>query len=442
MTSDQRASQILELVAEYARERHAPPSFDPAAPRVPCSGRVFGPEEVVELVRTSLDFWLTAGPEATKFEHRLRAVTGHRKALLVNSGSSANLLALSALTSPRLRDRRLRAGDEVITVAAGFPTTVNPIIQNGMVPVFCDVTLPGYNIDVEQLEAARSERTRAVMVAHTLGNPFDLDAVAAFCERHGLWLIEDCCDALGSTWNGRHVGTFGDLATLSFYPAHQITLGEGGAVLTNRPVLKKLVESFRDWGRDCWCEPGAENTCGKRFSGQHGTLPFGSDHKFVYSHLGYNLKATDMQAAIGLAQLDRLESFVEARRRNHAFLRDALAPHGDVLILPEETPGAATCWFGFAITVRPDAGFTRRDLVTFLQEQGIDSRQLMAGNLLRHPAYADVPHRVVGDIATTELIAERSFWIGCYPGLHRPALEHVAEAFAAFRSRGAVARAA
>jgi CDP-6-deoxy-D-xylo-4-hexulose-3-dehydrase len=441
MTPDPRTTRILELVAEHARERLAPPAFDPAAPRVPCSGRVFGAEEVVELVRSSLDFWLTAGPEAAAFERKLRGATGHRHALLVNSGSSANLLAVSALTSPRLRDGRLRPGDEVITVAAGFPTTVNPILQNGLVPVFVDVTLPEYNIDVARLEEARSERTRAVMVAHTLGNPFDLDAVSAFCERHGLWLIEDCCDALGSTWHGRNVGTFGDLATLSFYPAHQITLGEGGAVLTDRPALKKLVESFRDWGRDCWCEPGAENTCGQRFGCKHGSLPFGSDHKYVYSHLGYNLKATDMQAAIGLAQLDRLAAFVAGRRANHAFLREALAAHSDVLILPEETAGTEPSWFGFAITIRPDAGFTRRDLVTHLHASGVDSRQLFGGNLLRQPAYAGVPHRVAGGLETTDLVAERSFWIGCYPGLDRAALEYVTETFAAFRS-GAVARAA
>jgi CDP-6-deoxy-D-xylo-4-hexulose-3-dehydrase len=441
MTPDPRTTRILELVAEYARERHAPQPFDLSAPRVPCSGRVFGAEEVVELVRSSLDFWLTHGPEAAAFERRLGAVTGHRHALLVNSGSSANLLALTALTSPRLRDRRLVPGDEVITVAAGFPTTVNPIIQNGLVPVFVDVTLPEYNIDVTRLEAALSDRTRAVMVAHTLGNPFDLDTVAAFCKRHGLWLVEDCCDALGSTWHGRSVGTFGDLATLSFYPAHQITLGEGGAVLTDRPMLKKVVESFRDWGRDCWCEPGAENTCGQRFACQHGSLPFGSDHKYVYSHMGYNLKATDMQAAIGLAQLDRLESFVATRRTNHAFLREALAPHADVLILPEPTPGAEPCWFGFTVTVRPAAGFTRRDLVTYLHARGIDSRQLMGGNLLRQPAYAGVTHRVAGSLETTDLIAERSFWIGCYPGLDRAALEYVADTFAAFRA-GSAARAA
>jgi CDP-6-deoxy-D-xylo-4-hexulose-3-dehydrase len=441
MTPDPRVTRILDLVAEYARERHRPAPFDPAAPRVSCAGRVFGEEEVVELVRTSLDFWLTAGPETEAFERRLRETTGHRHALLVNSGSSANLLALTALTSPRLRDRRLRPGDEVITVAAGFPTTVNPIIQNGLVPVFVDVTLPEYNIDVARLEAARGDRTRAVMVAHTLGNPFDLDAVSAFCERHGLWLIEDCCDALGSTWNGRPVGTFGDLATLSFYPAHQITLGEGGAVLTQRPMLKKLVESFRDWGRDCWCGPGAENTCGLRFSCRHGSLPYGSDHKYVYSHIGYNLKATDMQAAIGLAQLDRLPDFVAARRENHAFLREALAGHSDVLVLPEATPGSDPCWFGFALTVRPDAGFTRRDLVTYLHTRGIDSRQLFGGNLLRQPAYAGIPHRVAGGLETTDLIADGSLWIGCYPGVDRAGLEYVAETFAAFRS-GALRRAA
>src|SRR5947209_15884576 len=404
--------QILALVSEYAGAAHAPRAFDPQNPRVPASGRVFGPEEVVELVRTSLDFWLTAGPEARVFERDLARRTGHRHALLVNSGSSANLLALTARTSAKLGDRRLVPGDEVITVAAGFPTTVNPIIQNGLVPVFVDVTLPSYNIDVDALEAAVSPRTRAVMVAHTLGNPFDLDAVTAFCEKHDLYLIEDCCDALGSTWRDRHVGTFGDLATLSFYPAHQITLGEGGAVLTNRPKLRKLVESFRDWGRDCWCAPGCQDTCGKRFDQQFGTLPHGYDHKFVYSHIGYNLKATDLQAAIGHAQLARLDEFVARRRANHAFLRRALEPWAEHLILPEETPGGTASWFGFALTVRRDAPYTKHDLVTFLHAAGIDSRQLMAGNLLRQPAYLDVAHRVHGSLAVTDQVADSSFWIG------------------------------
>jgi CDP-6-deoxy-D-xylo-4-hexulose-3-dehydrase len=401
---------------------------------VPASGRVFGPEEVVELVRTSLDFWLTAGPEARVFERDLARRAGQRHALLVNSGSSANLLALTALTSSKLGDRRLRAGDEVITVAAGFPTTVNPIIQNGLVPVFVDVTLPSYNIDVAQLEAAVSSRTRAVMVAHTLGNPFDLDAVSAFCERHQLFLIEDCCDALGSTWRGRPVGTFGELATLSFYPAHQITLGEGGAVLTSRPKLKKIVESYRDWGRDCWCEPGCADTCGKRFTQQFGDLPYGYDHKFVYSHLGYNLKATDMQAAIGTVQLGRLDDFVARRRENHAFLREALSPWSEHLILPEQDERAETSWFGFAITVRPEAPYTKHDLVTHLHGRGIDSRQLMAGNLLRQPAYADVEHRVAGSLEVTDLIADGAFWIGCFPGIGAAEREHVATCVAEFHT--------
>jgi CDP-6-deoxy-D-xylo-4-hexulose-3-dehydrase len=441
MSPQPSADQILALVGEYAADRHRPRPFDPANPRVPASGRVFGPEEVVELVRTSLDFWLTAGPEASVFERALARRTGQRHALLVNSGSSANLLALTALTSPKLGDRRLVPGDEVITVAAGFPTTVNPIIQNGLVPVFVDVTLPSYNIDIDALESALSPRTRAVMVAHTLGNPFDLDAVTAFCEQHDLYLIEDCCDALGSTWRGQHVGTFGQFATLSFYPAHQITLGEGGAVLTNRPKLKKLVESFRDWGRDCWCEPGCADTCGKRFTQQFGTLPYGYDHKFVYSHVGYNLKATDMQAAIGTVQLSRLDDFVARRRRNHAALREALAQHEQYLILPEEAPEAHTSWFGFAITVRPDAPYTKHDLVTHLDRHGIDSRQLMAGNLLRQPAYAGVEHRVAGSLEVTDTIADGGFWIGCYPGIEQAHVDHVASCIDAFH-QGAARRAA
>jgi CDP-4-dehydro-6-deoxyglucose reductase, E1 len=434
MSPQPRPDEILALVAEYATAAHAPRPFDPARPHVPASGRVFGPEEVVELVRTSLDFWLTAGPEARVFERDLARRTGQRHALLVNSGSSANLLALTALTSPTLGERRLRPGDEVITVAAGFPTTVNPIIQNGLVPVFVDVTLPSYNIDVSQLEAALSPRTRAVMVAHTLGNPFDLDAVTAFCERHGLYLIEDCCDALGSTWRGKPVGTFGDLATLSFYPAHQITLGEGGAVLTSRPRLKKLVESFRDWGRDCWCEPGCADTCGKRFTQQFGGLPYGYDHKFVYSHLGYNLKATDMQAAIGTVQLSRLDDFVARRRENHSFLRDALEPWSEHLILPEQDDRAETSWFGFAVTVRPEAPYSKHDFVTHLHADGIDSRQLMAGNLLRQPAYAGVEHRVAAPLTVTDVIADGAFWIGCFPGIGAEQRQHVADSFARFHA--------
>jgi CDP-4-dehydro-6-deoxyglucose reductase, E1 len=428
------AEQILELVAEYAAERHAPKGFDPASPSVPVSGRVFGAEEVVELVRTSLDFWLTAGPETKKFERALARAAGLRHALMVNSGSSANLAAVTALTSPELGDRRLRPGDEVITVAAAFPTTVNPIVQNRLVPVFVDVELPTYNIDPAQLEAAVSSRTRAVVIAHTLGNPFDLGAVTDLCRRHDLMLVEDCCDALGASYDGRPVGTFGDLATLSFYPAHHITTGEGGAVLANRGIMKRIVEIVRDWGRDCWCDPGCENTCGKRFSQQFGTLPPGYDHKYVYSHLGYNLKATDMQAAVGLAQLARLDEFVAARRYNHAYLSAALADMQDVLVLPEATPGAVPSWFGFAITVRPDAPFGRAELVDHLESAGIATRLLFGGNLLRQPAYQDVEHRVVGSLQTTDLIAQRTFWIGCYPGLDETHLDYTVEQLHRFRA--------
>jgi CDP-6-deoxy-D-xylo-4-hexulose-3-dehydrase len=420
------ADDILALVAEYAAQRHAPKPFDPADPSVPVSGKVFGPEEVVELVRTSLDFWLTAGPETKRFERELARRAGLRHALMVNSGSSANLAAVTALMSPMLGDQRLRPGDEVITVAAGFPTTVNPLVQNGLIPVFVDVELPTYNIDPAQLEAAVSDRTRAVVIAHTLGNPFDLRAVTDLCRRHGLLLIEDCCDALGATYDDRPVGTFGELATLSFYPAHHITTGEGGAVLANRGTLKRIVEIVRDWGRDCWCDPGCDNTCGKRFSQRFGKLPDGYDHKYVYSHLGYNLKATDMQAAVGWAQLQRLDEFVAARRANHAYLRQALGHLEDVLILPEATPNSNPSWFGFAITVRPDAPFGRAALIDHLESAGIATRLLFAGNLLRQPAYQEVEHRVVGSLQTTDLVAANTFWIGCYPGLTEAHLDHAA----------------
>jgi CDP-6-deoxy-D-xylo-4-hexulose-3-dehydrase len=423
---------IATLVERYALEAHPPRRFQAANAEVPVSGRVYGSEELVALVEASLDFWLTAGAEHDAFERELGRVTGHRHALMVNSGSSANLAAVSALTSPLLGERRLVPGDEVITVAAGFPTTVNPIVQNGLVPVFCDVTLPSYGIDVTQLEAAVSERTRAVVLAHTLGNPFDLGAVTDFCRRHHLFLVEDCCDALGASYRGRPVGTFGDLATLSFYPAHQITTGEGGAVLTNRPRLKKIVESLRDWGRDCWCATGCENTCGERFMQKHGELPLGYDHKYVYSHLGYNLKATDLQAAIGRIQLRRLDEFVAARRRNHEFLSEALAPFADELVLPSATPGAEPSWFGFAVTLRPEAPYTRTSLVAHLEARGVATRMLFAGNLLRQPAYAGVRHRRVSGLETTDEIVARSFWVGCYPGLERASLEHVVEAFAQF----------
>jgi len=435
------ADQILELVAQHAAERHTPPVFDPYDPKVPVSGKLIGAPEIVELVRSSLDGWLTAGAEHTRFERKLARAAGLRHALMVNSGSSANLAAVSALMSPRLGEKALQPGDEVITVAAGFPTTVNPIVQNGLVPVFVDVTLPTYDIDVEAMEAAVSDRTRAVVVAHTLGNPFDLGAVVDFCRRHGLMLVEDCCDALGATYHGKPVGTFGDLATLSFYPAHQITTGEGGAVLMNRGIMKLIVESFRDWGRDCWCDPGCDNTCGKRFNQQFGTLPQGYDHKYVYSHLGYNLKATDMQAALGAAQLDRLPEFVARRAANHAYLSEAFADLGDTLVLPEATPGSQPSWFGFAITVRPDAPYGKRSVVNDLEANGIATRQLFAGNLLRQPAYQGVKHRVVGSLDVTDLVATNTFWIGCWPGLTEAHLEHTVNTLRSFH-HAAGARAA
>jgi CDP-6-deoxy-D-xylo-4-hexulose-3-dehydrase len=420
-------AQILELVGEYHEAALAVQSFVPGHSAVPVAGRVFDAREVQTLVDAALDFWLTAGRYADRFERDFAHMCGSRFALLVNSGSSANLIAVSCLTSPALEERRLRPGDEVITVAAGFPTTVNPIIQNGLVPVFVDVTVPTYNIDATQLEAARSERTRAIVLAHTLGNPFDLDAVTAFAKKHDLWLVEDCCDALGATYGGRPVGTFGDLAAYSFYPAHHITMGEGGCVTTDRPVLKKLAESFRDWGRDCWCAPGKDNTCGKRFGCQLGELPCGYDHKYTYSHIGYNLKATDLQAAVGVAQLDKVAAFVAARRRNFALLYDGLRPLEEYLILPQATPGAEPSWFGFPIAVCPGAPFTRDQLVQHLESRRIGTRLLFGGNLTRQPAYRDVSRRTVGNLANSDFVMNQVFWIGLYPGLTSAHLDFVLE---------------
>jgi len=432
LTPDDLRAQIGELVAQYHTLAFAPRNFVPGQSAVPVSGKVFDAEELQLLVESSLDFWLTTGRFAAQFERGLAAQFGMRNAMLVNSGSSANLVALSALTSPQLGVDRLQPGDEVITVAAGFPTTVNPIIHNQLVPVFVDVTLPTYNIDINQLEAAYSDRTRAIMVAHTLGNPFDLAAVTAFAKQHDLWLIEDCCDALGATYNGRHVGTFGDLATVSFYPAHHITLGEGGATLTNKPLLKTLVESFRDWGRDCWCEPGKDNTCGKRFDWQLGDLPYGYDHKYTYSHIGYNLKLTDMQAAVGVAQLKKLPGFIEARRHNFARLYAGLKPLEDHLILPEATPNSNPSWFGFPITIRDAAPFTRSELIRFLDARKIGTRLLFAGNLLRQPAYKTIQHRVVGDLRHADQITNNTFWIGVYPGLSAPMIDYVIDSLTEF----------
>ncbi|ABC84059.1 lipopolysaccharide biosynthesis protein RfbH [Anaeromyxobacter dehalogenans] len=435
----QLTAEILERVRELARLREgAEPAFVPGKSPVRYAGRVYGAPELTNLVESGLEFWLTAGRWHRRLEERLAEWYGVEHARLVNSGSSANLLAVAALRSHLLGERRLRAGDEIITVAAGFPTTVAPALQLGLVPVFVDVSLPGYNLDVSQLEAARSPRTRAVMVAHTLGNPFDLAAVKAFCERHRLWLVEDNCDAAGSLYHGRKTGTFGDLATLSFYPPHHMTMGEGGAVLTSDDTLKRAVESLRDWGRDCWCNPGVDNTCRRRFEWQLGELPRGYDHKYVYGHLGFNLKVTDMQAAVGLAQLERLAGFVEARRRNWAFYREALGDLSDALVLPEPTPGSEPSWFGFMMTVREGAAVTRDALVRHLEGRKIQTRMLFAGNLVRQPALTQLvqdardegrppPFRVVGELVNTDAIMNRSLWVGVYPGLTEAMRAYVAE---------------
>ena len=431
MTQPELRQRILDLVADY----HAagePRPFVPGQSPVPVSGRVYDADDMVHLADAALDFWLTTGRFAAEFERSFARYVGTRSALLCNSGSSANLLAVSALTSPLLGERRLRAGDEVLTVAAGFPTTVNPILQNGLTPVFLDIELGTYDVDASRLEEAVGPRTRAVILAHTLGNPFDIDAVRAVTERHGLWLIEDNCDALGSTYKGQRTGTFGDLATVSFYPAHHITMGEGGCVLTSRPKLKRAVESFRDWGRDCWCAPGEANTCGKRFDWQLGELPCGYDHKYTYSHIGYNLKLTDMQAAVGVAQLKKLPGFIEARKRNWQRLRDGLAPYEEFFVLPEPTAGSDPSWFGFLLTVRPDAPFSRNALIRHLEGQGIGTRLLFGGNLTRQPAYLDVPFRVVGDLTNTDIVMDGAFWVGVYPGLTDEMIDFVLDTFRTF----------
>jgi CDP-4-dehydro-6-deoxyglucose reductase, E1 len=414
-------------VREYHAVAFQEPEFVPGESPLRYAGRVFDDEEIVNLVDSSLDFWLTTGRYADQFEKRFRKLFGVRHALLTNSGSSANLLAASALTSPDLGDRRLVPGDEVITVASGFPTTVNPLIQNRLVPVFIDVDIPTYNADVSMLEEALSSRTRAVMMAHTLGNPFDLGAVRAFCDKHDLFLVEDCCDAVGSTYDGRPVGSFGDLATVSFFPAHHITMGEGGCVLANKGRWKVIVESFRDWGRACWCAPGDENTCGKRFGHQLGELPFGYDHKYTYSHVGYNLKLTDMQAAVGVAQLDKVDDFIAARRRNYGWLREQLADLEDVLILPEATPNSDPSWFGFPMALREGSGLERRAVVDYVGSRKVATRQLFGGNLVRQPAYQGVEHRRVGTLERSDFVMDQVFWVGVYPGLGEPEIDYMAQ---------------
>ncbi|NML14873.1 lipopolysaccharide biosynthesis protein RfbH [Azohydromonas caseinilytica] len=424
-TPESLRAEIGRLVQQYAELALAPKPFEAGRSTVPVSGKVIGAPELQMMVEASLDGWLTTGRFNEAFEQRLARYLGVQHLITVNSGSSANLVAFSTLTSPRLGERAIKPGDEVIGVAAGFPTTVNPILQFGAVPVFVDVELGTYNIDAAKVEAAIGPRTRAIMLAHTLGNPFNLEVITALCRKHNLWLIEDCCDALGSTYDGRLVGTFGDIGTLSFYPAHHITMGEGGAVFTNNAELKLIAESFRDWGRDCYCPPGKDNTCGKRFCQQFGTLPQGYDHKYTYSHLGYNLKITDMQAACALAQLDRLDGFVAARRRNFALLKERLRSCEEFLLLPQATPGSDPSWFGFPITLRPGANASRNELVQYLEQARIGTRLLFAGNLTRQPYMIGRHYRVSGELTNTDVVMNDTLWLGVYPGLTEAMLEHM-----------------
>jgi CDP-6-deoxy-D-xylo-4-hexulose-3-dehydrase len=418
-------ADINDLVEKAINELHAPKPFIAGESSIPVTGKVFGKPEISAAVSASLDFWLTAGPYTEKFESEFAKTVGMRTSHMVNSGSSANLIALTSLTSPKLGDRRLRPGDEVITVAAGFPTTVAPIIQNQLMPVYVDVDLGTYGANDEQLQAAITPKTKAIMMAHTLGNPFNLDLVQELAKKHNLWLVEDSCDALGGTYKGQNLGTFGDVSTFSFYPAHHITTGEGGAVLAKKIAMKPIIESIRDWGRDCWCLPGCDNTCLKRYEWQLGGLPEGYDHKYTYSHLGYNLKSGDIQAAIGLAQLDRLPSFVEARKKNWKYLRDGLSKLEDFLMLPVTQEHGNPSWFGFALTVKNDSKVSRNEIVQALNERKIGTRLLFGGNLLRQPAFINTPQRVVGTLTNTDIIMNHTFWIGVWPGLTEKMLDYM-----------------
>jgi len=431
-TTEAIRSQILALVKEYHTAKFANKTFDPDKDLVHYAGRVFDSDEIVNLVDASLDFYLTANRYAERFESEFAEYLGLSNAILVNSGSSANLVALTTLTSPKLKDRRLQPGDEVITTACGFPTTLNPILQNQLIPVFVDVNLGDYTAIPERLAAAIGPKTKAIMMAHTMGVPFDLDAVMDLVKKHNLWLIEDNCDALGSTYTSRLTGTFGHLSTFSFYPAHHITLGEGGCVATDDDDLARIARSIRDWGRDCYCAGGESNTCGKRFSQQFGTLPYGYDHKYVYSHIGYNLKVTDMQAAVGCAQLQKLPQFIARRKENFRKITGFLKPCEDRLILPRATENSDPSWFGYVITVKDQAGFTRNDLTTFLETNRIETRNLFSGNLLCHPAYQDIPHRISGDLTNTNIVMNNTFFIGVYPGLDDKRLNHVKAVFDRF----------
>jgi CDP-6-deoxy-D-xylo-4-hexulose-3-dehydrase len=421
--------QIHALIKEYHDEAFKQKPFIAGESSIPVSGKVFDYKEMQYITDSALDAWFTTGKFNAEFEKKLAKYINIKSVLTVNSGSSANLVAFSALTAIELGEERIKPGDEVITVAASFPTTVNPILQYGAVPVFLDVTIPQYEIDVTYLEKALTPKTKAVVIAHTMGNVFNLDVITAFCEKHNLWLMEDCCDALGSTYNGKHVGTFGDIATLSFYPAHHITMGEGGAVFTSNSKLKKIAESFRDWGRDCWCEPGKDNTCGLRFCQKFGDLPEGYDHKYVYSRQGFNLKITDMQAALGLAQLEKLDEFVKIRRANFELLSKLMSKHSNKLILPVATENSNPSWFGFLITVKKNAGITRNELVQKLNDKKIATRLLFAGDLRKQPYFKDYDYRIVGDLPNTEIIVNDTFWIGVTPMINDEMIHYMVKCF-------------
>jgi len=423
---EQIRDQIASLVSEYAAEKYAPTQFEAGVSVIPPSGKVIGERELQLMVEASLDGWLTTGRFNEDFEKKLADFIGVKHLITVNSGSSANLVAFSALTSPKLGDRAIKKGDEVIGVAAGFPTTVNPIVQFGAIPVFVDVDMKTHNINADLVEAAITPKTKAIMLAHTLGNPFNLAKIKAICENHNLWLVEDCCDALGAKYNGEHVGTFGDIATVSFYPAHHITMGEGGAVFTNDPQLASIAESFRDWGRDCYCKPGCDNTCGTRFSTQLGTLPAGYDHKYTYSHLGYNLKITDMQAACGLAQLERLPEFIQARNKNYSYLKSKLANLSDFLTVAEPTENSTPSWFGFPITLEEGAGVELVEVTKYLDQNNIGTRLLFAGNLIRQPYFQGLEYRAATQLNNTDITMSNTFWVGIYPGLTNKHLDYVA----------------
>ena len=432
MNSETTRQEILALVQQYANNKLSPQEFIPGKDFIPPSGKVLSPKEIQFMVEASLDGWLTTGRFNTQFEKKLADFVGVKYALTTNSGSSANLLAFNTLTSPLLKDKAIQKGDEVITVAAGFPTTVNPIVQFGAIPVFVDINPQTYNIDASLVEAAISKKTKAIMLAHTLGNPFELSRITSLCKEHGLWLIEDCCDALGSTYDGKKVGTFGDMATLSFYPAHHITMGEGGAVLTQNPLLKKIAESFRDWGRDCYCPPGRDNTCGKRFRQNFEPLPTGYDHKYIYTHLGYNLKITDMQAACGLAQMDRIEEFIRKRRENFEQLKAELKAFENFLEIAQPTPRSQPSWFGLPLALKKSSHFKRADVIEYLNKNKIGTRLLFGGNLTYQPYFKNIRYRISGDLTNTDDVMLNAFWLGVYPGLNEKHFAFIGEKFKDF----------